>query len=651
MKWILFCVPLLLGSASLMSSCKDEVRYTALQSIPVKGVSLPSSITVTQGNPLKLTGSGVQVTDFLQLKGSGAQGATYELQVTDVTDGSFSVMLPDGFSAGTYVLTLMRGDQTLPLGTVSIQVEYVQVPVPDRDGMTVKGRVSCNGLGVAGVVVSDGYEVTATDEDGIYYLPSEKANGYVFISVPANYEVDCVTGNEPQFFKHLTAAATVSEQQDFVLHRVDNTNHKVFVMADFHLANRTNDLAQYDNFVEDVNAQIAVEAADGARVYGLTLGDLTWDLYWYSNNFRYPQFLEQIHRVDCPVFNMPGNHDNDPYMADDWKAEQSFKDDVCPTYYSFNLGEVHYVVLDNVQYLNTGASEGTVGERNYNGYITPEQMAWLEKDLSYVTDKTTPIMLCMHVNLHRNPWLLGATGTVLEGVTLKNGTALKNALAGFENVQVLTGHTHINFTVEDGNIMEHNTAAVCATWWWTGNTGYANNHICKDGSPGGYAVWTYRGRDAEWYYKGTGLDRDCQFRAYDLNECHITAAKYAPGSTDEKLASYAGTYASKRNDNKVLINVWNWDADWTVEVTENGRPLEVKRVSADDPLHIISYEAKRLDKGSTPTSSFVTEQTSHMFEVTASAPDTPLVITVTDRFGRPYTETMERPKALSCDMR
>ena len=48
--------------------------------------------------------------------------------------------------------------------------------IPDKAGMTVKGMVKDNaGNAIAGVVVSDGLEVTATDERGIYYLASDLA--------------------------------------------------------------------------------------------------------------------------------------------------------------------------------------------------------------------------------------------------------------------------------------------------------------------------------------------------------------------------------------------------------------------------------------------------------------------------------------------
>ena len=66
--------------------------------------------------------------------------------------------------------------------------------------MTVKGIVFCDGEGVPGVVVSDGYEVTVTDSEGIYYLPSAKQNKFVFISLPGNYEI-ATSDNIPQFFQ------------------------------------------------------------------------------------------------------------------------------------------------------------------------------------------------------------------------------------------------------------------------------------------------------------------------------------------------------------------------------------------------------------------------------------------------------------------
>ncbi|MEZ5011594.1 MAG: calcineurin-like phosphoesterase C-terminal domain-containing protein [Bacteroidales bacterium] len=282
-----------------------------------------------------------------------------------------------------------------------------------------------------------------------------------------------------------------------------------------------------------------------------------------------------------------------------------------------------------------------------NEVIVSAQMQWLIKDLATVDDKSAPLLSeCTVIYLHKSS--LDIDGNQTSSIEMVNGSQLISALQEFTNVHVLTGHTHINFNVQSGStLIEHNTAAVSATWWWTGKSGYAGNHICKDGSPGGYGIWEIDGSEVQWYYKGSGKPADYQFRSYDLNECHITAAEYAPNSTDEALAPYAGTYANSNTGNEVLINVWGYDPEWTVEVSEGGIPLEVNRVTAKDPLHIISYEAMRLNAGAIPTSSFVTGNTSHMFKVVASAPNTTLEIKVTDRFGNIYTESMSRPKQLS----
>ena len=149
----------------------------------------------------------------------------------------------------------------------------------------------------------------------------------------------------------------------------------------------------------------------------------------------------------------------------------------------------------------------------------------------------------------------------------------------------------------------------------------------------------------KWRYKATDFSDSYQFRSYDLNNVCITEDKYVPNadvSHKSSFRTYVNAYPENK-DNEVLINVWNWDPSWSVEVTENGTPLEVTRVLAYDPLHIIAYTAKRLDKNATAT--FPTNLNNHFFKATASSPDSDLRITVTDRFGRVYSETMERPKA------
>lgn len=610
---------------------------------------LPSSIDIYQGEEYKFSvkdGKSPSSSDFFILESDAGISTTYSIVST--SSESFTINFDDKITSGYYRVFIKRGARKKTYGKFYINIVEDIGFVPE-EGTTVYGIVSSEGEGIEGVVVSDGYEVTTTDERGIYSLASEKKNGYVFISVPGNYEVSN-SNNLPMFFQQLTAENTI-EQKDFELIKTDNTKHVVLALADWHLAGRNNDEYQFNSqMLPDINETISEYKAQGTKVYGLTLGDLSWDTYWYQNNYKLPDYLKQMYKINSTIFNVIGNHDNDPYVANDWDAAKPFKQLVAPNYYSFNLGDVHYVVLDNIEWVNSGGSQGNIGSRNYNGKVVSYQMEWLKKDLATIKDKTTPIVVAMHIPLYSYP-NLNADGSQSNSLRLDNGSQILSYLNGFSNVKVLTGHTHCNFTVEDSpNVMEYNIAAISATWWWTGRNGYAGNHICKDGSPGGYGVWEIDGKDMQYFYKSMGYEKDYQFRAYDLNEVHITAEKFAPESTEAKMAEYAGVYGSSNNNNEVLINVWGYDEDWKIEVKENENPLDVQRVNAKDPLHIISYEAQRLNVGSNPTSAFVTNNTAHLFKAQASSATSTLTIKVTDRFGKVYTETMTRPKTFTHTM-
>lgn len=628
------------------TGCKEDPPPVD-EGLKITGVSIPATLNVPEGGEITLTGSGFAVNDQIMFVLTTDAGKVYTAAVTAVTGQTATFILPAGIASGTYRLTVIRGDDSMALGTVTVNV-IADNTIPDKPGMTLKGVVYCDGEGVPGVVVSDGVEVAVTDSEGIYYLPSAKQNKFVFISLPGNYEI-AASDNIPQFFKRLAGGTSV-EQNDFALVRADNNDHVVLAMADWHLANRNDDLAQFSNgFLPDVNATISTYTAAGKKVYGVAMGDMTWDAYWYENNFRLDNYLVEMKKINCNMFNMMGNHDNDPYVQGDIPPEAPFRELIGPTYYSFNLGQVHYVILDDIQYINAGGAQGVIGDRSYSDIVVSAQTAWLAKDLAAITDKSTPVVIFIHSPLYGNP-TLNASGEQVNTIVLNNGSTIRSLVQDFWNVHFVSGHTHINYTVDAGAVMEHNTAAVSATWWWTGKTGYANNHICRDGSHGGYGVWEMSGKGVKWHYKSIGKPANYQFRSYDLNSVAITAAAFAPNSTDAALAEYAGVYASPNQVNDVLINVWGYDPGWSVEVTENGTPLAVERVTVKDPLHIISYEAKRLNAGATPTSSFVTVNTSHMFRVRASSATSTLEIKVTDRFGRIFTETMTRPKDFTWSM-
>ncbi len=615
----------------------------------ITGVYVPPTITVTDNESFVIKGRGFEMTDVIVFGNS--DGVTYNAVTVSVSAQDIEAVLPEEMPEGPYDVSVTReGGNRQTLGNTRI-IRVVSSEVPDKEGMNIKGRVLCKGKGLADVVVSDGYDVTRTDADGSFWMSSDKKDGMVFISVPSGY-MPAVKNGIPQFFQRLSFGKDVTEQLIFELSEEDNDDCVVLVMADAHLANRSSkDVSQFqEGFVVDANELISSYQSKGKKVYGITLGDQSWDLYWYDNNFNIKDATAEFARVNCPIFHCIGNHDNDMKTSGDWASAQPWRRYVCPTYYSFNLGKAHYVVLDDIDYYNTA------NNREQNHCIMPEQMDWLRKDLAMVKDKSAPLVVCMHVPLHRRE-NIDANGQQVDDPTLiTNASELIDVLADFSDVKLLTGHAHINYDAKTGvNIHEYNIGSVCATWWWTGSPGYHDNHVCRDGSPGGYAVFEWDGADYDHYYKGIGHDRSYQMHTYDLNNVLISREKHCPDGNAQMVAlipTYAMGYDKVNKNNEVLINVFNFGYDWNIEVTENGKKLDVKRVKSYDPLHIISFEMVRLNKNkhNFADSSMKTCWTTHLFKVKASSATSTLNITVTDEHGNTYTETMTRPKSFTYEM-
>lgn len=615
--------------------------------------TVPGSVDVTEGGECTFAVSGgggksPLTTDTFILESDA--GISYVCPIVNTSSDSFTVRLADGCETGYYKVFVKRDARKKSFGRIYINIVEDIDFKPDA-GTTVYGIVSSAGVGVENVVVSDGAEVTVTNEKGIYQLKSAKKWGYVFISVPSGYEVPSV-GVLPQFHRALKNSADVVERADFKLEKVDGQDsYKIFMLGDMHLANRTGDLGQFAQFTSDLTDYMTRHK--GEKMYALTLGDMTWDLYWYSNSYYFPQYLNTVNSQikNLQIFHTMGNHDNDFQTRSDYDAAVKYVDQICPTYYSFNIGKVHYVVMDDI---DCSSYDGSTS-RNYVKSLSAEQLDWLAKDLSHVA-KTTPVVVAMHAQV----FYPTTSGFKIDHDQV-NTLRLFDILDGY-TVRFVTGHTHKLFNVTpdapivDGhNFREYNSGSVCASWWWSGNL-TPGIHIGTDGTPGGYGIWDVTGTDFQCLYKSTGWPEEYQFRSYDLNNVHFSMADVPlmpsdiSASVKNAYMQYVNAYP-QNNDNEVLINIWNWNSDWTLSVVdENHKTLPYTEVWAYDPLHIAALSVKRFNNaGLKSTPSFITDKFTHFFKVKADDADTDLVITVKDEFGNEWTENMQRPKAFSTD--
>lgn len=553
--------------------------------------------------------------------------------------------------------------------TVSAQSTFSStLKAKPKKGATLYGTVECDGKPLAGVPVSDGYQIVLTNKKGQYNIVSEKRNGSVFITIPRGYEA-VTEGRDvvPQFWAELTADAATAERHDFNLRAVDNDRHVIAAVADIHIANHHDDLSNFrDIFVPQLRAEIEQYRKAGIPVYTLCLGDSTHEIYWYDYLYDIGDFRRTLADIGYPtqLFNTMGNHDNDGATPcdenTDWNATAKYRKAFGPTYYSINIGKVHYVMLDNIRYINKPGgkkAKGIVGSRNYEYTISPEQLAWLEKDLALVTDKTTPIVIGVHSPIYR--YKNGMDGKININLKQPSATELTRLLQPFSNVHIVSGHAHRNRVTygktdtsqpELQNIIDHNIVAVSGSLWYS--SGFGGPMLGSMGEPAGCKIFTVDNTDIKWYFKPTQFPASEQFRCFDMNAVRDYFAKNGEVKVFLDHFPARTNFAEWETDNSVMIHVWDWAPDWKIEVTEKGKPLEVKRRKTENPqmivgldipntLWLIKFDKKNNKRKLHP----------HMFHVVASAPDTPIEVTVTDSFGNKYRQTMERPKPFSVHMK
>src|SRR5690606_18412481 len=156
-------------------------------------------------------------------------------------------------------------------------------------------------------------------------------------------------------------------------------NFVLFGLGDPQVANQ----AEVGRFTDETLVDVATElAAISQPVIGISLGDVVADNASLLNTMKM-----RMGSTSMPVFTTIGNHDK--FSTGSVKTNDVFEKVFGPTNYSFNMGDVHFVCLDNVVFSNTS---------DYSLGISQEQIDWLEKDLSYVS-KDKMLIVYYHMPL------------------------------------------------------------------------------------------------------------------------------------------------------------------------------------------------------------------------------------------------------------
>ena len=425
---------------------------------------------------------------------------------------------------------------------------------------TIYGYVKdTSGNPIKGVAVSDGFSVVATDEKGYYTMSVSSDTWYIYISLPAEYEVPINEYGQPCFFKRYPSA---SQQYDFTLTPLEGgkeTKFALFSFADPQVSNSTG-LSRFKNTAVPNTKKYVTEVANtGMPCYGITLGDIISNSST-NNDEQYRDDMRDgfaVSKIGMPVFQVMGNHDVTFYNESNQiypdersstfqlKAQRNFEDMYGPVNYSFNRGDVHIIGMRDIVY------SSTITPTIKTGFLY-SQLQWLRQDLALVP-KDKMVVLCVHIQLFN-----GTSNYTQDVLKLLNE---------YENVHILSGHTHLQHNYihkfessTHTNIYEHNTCAFCGAWW--------SAKIAGDGTPNGFNVWIADGNKfADWYYMGysPGANtRSHQMRIYRGNE--VTGGEISGTNT----YGIKGYYGFNYGEDVILANVYNADNNWKISVYENG---------------------------------------------------------------------------------
>lgn len=524
----------------------------------------------------------------------------------------------------------------------------------------VTGTVTCEGEPMQGVVVSDGEHVTRTDAEGRYYLQSDLSTAsHVFITIPSGYEM---TGRKnkiaPAFFAALKDSETV-QICDFQLKKVDQSNYTILVMADSHVlkgaANfgSTEDLTIFRNqFLPKWNSY-ANECLAKGPTYGIHLGDMTQRGYWKKSttilgytftydNYTLGNYCSDLKSSPVPIFSVIGNHDHDipksgTFGEDEQHlARKSFAENVGPAYYSFDIGNEHYIVLDNTMIINNDSGTDCYNDTKATGYkvkIDSKQLQWLKDDVAQIDPaKIKGVVICAHCQFYY----------ANKGLATIRANEVMAAVSKFP-VTLLIGHSHIDRYIEattptyGKSVREYIHTSLSGTAWLT--------LMSKDGSPAAFSSYTFaNGKTASRTFIPFGENERLTYRAYDKDvkmEYAITEGSYSARITDDDDTSKTAP--------AVIVNAWGVR---NVSFTEStGGTGKVVTTPLYDPFYRDWYYASM---ASSDRNSVLCNKTypegpdwqhpynggTHIWKYIPANPNATITATLADEFGNSRTLTL-----------
>ncbi|MDO6437779.1 calcineurin-like phosphoesterase family protein [Cyclobacterium sp. 1_MG-2023] len=474
--------------------------------------------------------------------------------------------------------------------------------------------------GIPEVAVSNGKEVVLTDNKGKYTLPIGSDN-IIFVIKPSGFKVPVGENQLPDFYyihkpegspelkyKGTEPTGKLPKSVNFGLHKIEEPkNFTAMIFGDPQPYNTT----ELDQFAKGVVDKAKHESNIS---FGISLGDLAGD-----DLDLHPPYVEILKRTSWHWYNVMGNHDMNYDAIIDEHSDESFERVFGPSTYSFNHGNAHFIILDDILYPDPRDGKG------YWGGFTKTQLDFIENDMKHVS-KDKLIVLAFHIPfLHINE----------NGFRNNDRQRLFDILEDYPNRLALSAHTHLQrhnfYTEEDGwkgssPFHEYNAGTTSGDWY----SGKINDDgvpisTMRDGTPKGYALLHIENNQYKIDYQVIGQSREHQIKIFNPK---VVANNRGTGS-----GIFANFYMGDKND---LV-------EYRID---NGPWKKMSWVEAPDPSYAASVMEwdlmDQLEPGRRPSNPV---NATHLWR---GSIDTKLAVgkhTITvrakDMFGRTFTETSE----------
>jgi 3',5'-cyclic AMP phosphodiesterase CpdA len=361
--------------------------------------------------------------------------------------------------------------------------------------------------GLKDVRVSNQREIVKTDREGRYRLPMDD-DTILFVIKPRNwmtplgenrlpkfYYIHKPGGSPPSKYPGVAPTGPLPASVDFPLHpQKEPDKFRALFFGDTQPRNQQ----EIDYIAHDVVEELIGTDAS----FGVTLGDVT-----FNNLSLYESITRTVALIGIPWYNVLGNHDMNFEAADDRHSDETFERVFGPSYYSFDHGPVHFLVLDDVVW--TGATGETKGR--YRGGLGPKQMEFIRNDLALIP-RDQLVVLMMHIPL----------------TSVGDRQELYRLIEQRPFALSFSAHTHYQehrfLTREDGwrGPEPHHhvvNVTVCGSWWRGAPDEKGIPHATmSDGGPNGYSMVTFDGRKYDIEFKPARRPADHQMNIHAPEE-------------------------------------------------------------------------------------------------------------------------------------